>query len=91
MIVPDVRQAVAAASRPSSAAAEGWPLEQRLRRRTVHEHGIPDGIFELMQLCKAICLYWLARRIIHVDVNVTSRALLRESHNFFLREDPMGL
>jgi hypothetical protein len=47
--------------------------------------------FELMQLCKAICLLWLARRIIHIDVNATSRALLRESHNFFLREDPMGL
>ena len=47
--------------------------------------------FELMQLCKAICLHWLARRIIHVDVNAISRALLRESHNFFLREDPMGL
>lgn len=37
--------------------------------------------FELMQLCKAICLLWFAPRIIHVDVNATSRALLRESHN----------
>ena len=48
-------------------------------------------LIEFMQLYKAICLYWLARRIIHVDVNATSRALLRESHNFFLREDPMEL
>jgi len=51
-------------------------------------------LLELMQMCKAICLLWLVRRIwicIHVNVKATARALLRESHNFFLREDPKAL
>lgn len=47
-------------------------------------------LLELMHMCEAICLLWLVRRIwicIHIDVKATLRALLRESHNFFLRED----
>ena len=51
-------------------------------------------LLELMHMCKAICLLWLVRRIwicIHMDVEATPRALLRESHNLFLREDPKAL
>jgi hypothetical protein len=51
-------------------------------------------LLELMQMSKATCLLWLVRRIwisLHVDVKATARALLRESHNFFLREDPKAL
>ena len=50
--------------------------------------------FELMQLCKAIRLVWLVRRIlfcVHVNVKTSQRALLRESHNVFFREDPKAL
>ena len=51
-------------------------------------------LLELMHICKAICLLWLARRIwfyLHIDVKATPRALLRESHSFFLRKDPKTL
>ena len=50
--------------------------------------------FELMQLCKAIRLVWLVRRIlfcVHVNVKTSQRALLRERHNVFFREDPKTL
>ena len=51
-------------------------------------------LLELMHICKAICLLWVVRRIwfyLHIDVKATPRALLRESHNLFLREDPKAL
>jgi len=45
-------------------------------------------------MCKAIWYRWLVRRIlfcVHVNVKTSQRALLRESHNVFFREDPKAL
>jgi len=94
MSLPDVRQGVAAAS----AQAQRLPKAVRWNEGSDAEPFMSTVfqtvLLELMQLCKAIRLLWLTRRIwfcVQVDVNANPRALLRESHNVFFREDPKAL
>ena len=83
---------------PSSAKAQRLPKAVRWNEGSDAEQFMSTVfqtvLLELMHMCKAICLLWVVRRIwfyLHINVKATPRALLRESHDLFLREDPKTL